>query len=303
MKILYVGNHDQRSSNDDEGAISFALERLGHIVVKVTESIPQAKVVEISDQFDLVLFHKWEDYGALEKIKTFKAFWYFDLVDYDEPDINARCLRRCEWMDRIVPLVDMGFCTDGDWVNANAWRRQKLVRLTQGADSRFMRPKPEVTVSKDGLLFTGCFNGGAGRKDFVNFLQREYSSIFRWVPNGCHQEKLAMAIAHADIVVAPDHPATDHYWSNRVYLTLGFGGFLLHPYCRDLADQYKDKEEIVFYHNRDDFRDKVDYYLTAVDEREAIARAGYRRTFYQHTYLHRCKILEQMVNHAKTDNG
>jgi len=302
MKILYVGNHNQPNSNDDEGAIAYSLGKvLGHAVVTAGEDIPQEQILSLAGQFDLVLFHKWADFDTIAKIKTRKAFWYFDLVDYDDPEILHRCRLRMAWMDRMMPLVDIGFCTDGDWVRANACHG-KLVRLTQGADERFTGLRLTNSLKRK-ILFTGIKDGGVGRREFVDFLKATYGPALRWIRNGTHQESLAQEIADASIVAAPDHPTTDDYWSNRVYLTLGFGGFLMHPYCGTLANHYVDGKEIVLYRGHDDFKNKASHYMGQPELREAIAKAGLRRTLKEHTYTHRCQTLIEMVQNAKTYNG
>ena len=52
---------------------------------------------------------------------------------------------------------------------------------------------------------------------------------------------------------------------------------MIAPYTEELAEMYKEGEEIVFYRNKEDFVDKIKYYLVNDDEREAIALGGYNR--------------------------
>lgn len=53
--------------------------------------------------------------------------------------------------------------------------------------------------------------------------------------------------------------------------------------------------EIVVYRDDDDLLEKVAYYLAHEEEREAIARAGQRRTLTEHTYPHRMARLLEVV--------
>jgi spore maturation protein CgeB len=126
-------------------------------------------------------------------------------------------------------------------------------------------------------------------------MKASYGNRFRHVPNSLHQRELAEEISKCRIVVAPDSPVTDRYWSNRVYLMLGFGAFLLHPYCTDLAKEYVEGKELVFYRDRSDLHDKVAYFLAHPEERLAIAQAGYERTLRDHTYTKRCERLIELV--------
>lgn len=288
MKISYLAKHDS-GGNDDEGAISNALEVLGHSVDRLRETKGHnAHKLE----GDLLLFHKWFDPASLNKVSLPRVFWYFDLVDYPDPTLSRRNMTRKQWMGFTTPLIDIGFCTDGDWVAKDD--SSKLTHLFQGADQRYIGLGTDKGDGPD-ILFTGIYkNAGVGRGSFVAEMQQRYGDKFQQV-TGVHQRALADLLASSKIVVAPDHPITERYWSNRVYLTLGFGGFLLHPYSPLLAQHYKDGEEIVFYHSRQDLHDKINHFLFRKEERDAIRQAAFERTKAQHTYVHRCRDLIETI--------
>jgi hypothetical protein len=295
MKVLYIGNHDQEASNDDEGAITYALSQCGHTVERLREKKGH-KAYRVKDA-DLVLFHKWHDLPMLKNLTCKKVFWYFDLVYWPDPLLAGRNKTRMSWMQDIVPLVDLGFCTDGDWVSRD--KTGKLIHLTQGADSRKtgMGIVPEAGKDID-ILFTGIAGrGGRGRGDFVDEMQATYGDRFKHVSHGVHGASLRDLIARSKIVVAPDCPVTDRYWSNRVYLTLGFGGFLLHPYCEQLAQHYTDGKEIAYYRSRQELHELIAIYLhkPGADDRNTIQRQALWRAAAEHTYTHRVQQLMHTV--------
>lgn len=293
MKIIYIGKHAS-GGNDDEGAIAHSLRELGHEVVEIKERKAHLKINR--HEGDFILFHKWEDTEALSQYTAPKVCWYFDLVDWPDTTLRARCRQRIEWMKRTLPLTNLMFCTDGDWVERNkAQYGEKIIRLSQGADERFMGmgtldPSSDIVP----ILFTGHPKGGRARLNHVRDLQLRYGKRFQ-VVNGVHRHELRDLFARTRVVIAPDSPVTDLYWSNRVYLTLGFGGFLLHPYCSLLAEHYRDGEEIVFYRTRKELEEKIDYYLRHPAERFSIQAAGFRRTQLEHTYRHRVADLLRTV--------
>jgi|GEM_PF-2511933 len=297
MKILYVAKHNS-GDNDDEGAIAHALRSLGHEVITLAEH-QEPWQYRRHAKADFLLFHKWEETGILKKLKLPKVFWYFDLVEYPDPSLYGRNRIRREWMNRTIPLVDLGFCTDGDWVIKQ--NNHKVIRLLQGADERYtgfstkrvcpMCKRPFATIP---VLFTGIRRGGRGRASFVDEMKEQYGERF-CCRRGLHGRALADEIGLAKIVVAPDHPITHNYWSNRVYLSLGFGAFLLHPYCKTLGPHYQDGKEIVYYRNRTELFEKIEYYLGNPEERLTIQRAGLARTLEEHTYTHRCQKLIKIV--------
>ena len=62
--------------------------------------------------------------------------------------------------------------------------------------------------------------------------------------------------------------------------------------CDDVAcvrDYFVDGEEIVIATSRDDWFDKIDYYLERPDEAKVIGNAGRRRVLASHTYEHRAR--------------
>lgn len=52
---------------------------------------------------------------------------------------------------------------------------------------------------------------------------------------------------------------------------------MIAPYTEDLAAMYKDGKEVVLYRNKQEFVEKVQYYLEHEEERMQIANAGYER--------------------------
>ena len=70
----------------------------------------------------------------------------------------------------------------------------------------------------------------------------------------------------------------------RVYDILGAGGFLLSNYQVDLARHFVADEEFVYYEDRKDLLNKIDYYLKHDDERIAIAKNAHDRVASEHTF-------------------
>lgn len=300
MRVLYVANH-KCGGNDDEGAISHAFEALGHQVIKVDESVG-VYAVRMIGKVDLLLFHKWEDTSVLERFKGQcpRVFWYFDLVDHPDPTLAARCNQRKQWMKTILPHVELGFCTDGDWVDKHSTHSHKLRWLTQGADERiaYRLPNP-VKFYKQDILFTGISKGGGTERErFVQDLKDRYGSRFVHITKGLHREKLREEISNSRIVICPDSPITDRYWSNRVYNAAGFGGFILHPYCFYLIQHYSSNREVAYYHqtnNRTDLYQAIDFYISKQSRCDEIAQAGYDRTLENHLYRHRVESMLKQI--------
>lgn len=289
MRILYVANHGC-GGNDDEGAITHALNQLGHDVACIPETNPD---YALSIDADFLLFHKWSNLDALARIRMPKVFWYFDLVSQNDLTMEKRNANRMQWMHDITPLVDLGFCTDGDWVEQD--ESGKLLQLCQGMDERQMKnfvlgASPDKSID---ILMMGTLNGGTVRRSFVSEMSNQWGSRFHHVQQGVHGRELLDLIRSSKIVVAPDGPITNKYWSNRVYLMLGMGAFLLHPYCLELSKQYEHSKHLLYYRSRGDLYAMLHEYLSddRTVHRDLIARAGYQHTLEEHLYSHRCSKL------------
>ena len=307
MKILYVAKLDP-SDNQDELAIKHALEQLGHLVVGVQEKRrrrdrPLMDVVRGESRFDFCLFHKWDVVSEIAEVSRIvpSCFWYFDMVRPvdDDPTLSARSETRIAWMRDVlaIPRVVAGFCTDGDWVCEDRFRTGKLRWLLQGADERtlgFGTPIPDSVGPE--ILFTGMINHGRRRAEHVAHLKERYGDRFAVMGDGGpkyrrHGRELADVFASCKVVVAPDGPNTARYWSNRVYLTLGLGGYLMHPYCEGLTEHYT-PDQLTTYRDWGHLDRLIDRALQLPAEyRRMEAERGHERTVKTNLYRHRCKNL------------
>jgi hypothetical protein len=299
MRIAYIAQH--RSGDWDEGsAITFALRQLGHIVCTIAESgdwwvWPKGFIP------DFVLFHHCNQFERLKLLPYPKVFWNFDLVDFPDPALAESSARRKEWMRQATEIATVGFCNDGDWVDKDT--TGKLFVLKEGVDSRYAGKGVARPVPWD-ILFVGSSSGATGRQSFVKEMRERWGARFYHVGerhNLVWTRELADLIASAKIVVAPDCPITDRYWSNRVYVTLGYGGFLLHPRCRGVSDKLgADGWAIRYYADRQELHEKLEEYLAPewAENREEIATRGLVKVLSKHTFLHRCAEMVEIVQES-----
>lgn len=168
-----------------------------------------------------------------------------------------------------------------------------------GPECQMLEPDPRVAAD---VCFVGSTNYHAEwpyRRRLVDFLRDAYGRRFR--KHGSPEsvvrgEELNRLYASVKVVVGDSlclgfsHP---HYWSDRVYETLGRGGFLIHPYIFGMEEEFRDREHLVFYPFGDfrALRRLIDHYLSHDDEREAIRRAGHERVKSSFTYAHRMRTL------------
>jgi spore maturation protein CgeB len=98
----------------------------------------------------------------------------------------------------------------------------------------------------------------------------------------------------AKIILGSDIVSTvEGYWSNRLWITLGCGGFLLTNYVPGMEEIFTNREHLVWYHDEEECVALVREYLHKPDERERIAEQGYRLVHEHHTFHHFAgKVIE-----------
>ena len=292
MKIKYFGNFGNPFSDSTEEHIKFSLEKLGHEVVTFDERDFDMDAI-IKEPADLFLFHKGGvNFGVelpilielLNKLTCKKVYWYFDKVNVGTREI---------WNTTVIPFVDAAFITDGSWI-----RRQKYDNvhwLMQGiGDEDTTLGKFSKKYECD-VAFTGSVYGT--RTAFLDGLEHTYGDKFKHFQNVFGRELYDLC-ASAKILIAPVSIQTQYYWSSRVYMTTGSGGFMLHPRFEGLKTEFEFGKELATFLGGDNLKEKIDYYLHPNNEaeRKSIQKAGYEKTINNYTYTHRIEKILKIVN-------
>ena len=100
----------------------------------------------------------------------------------------------------------------------------------------------------------------------------------------------------AKIVVNRHGEVAENNASNmRLFEATGVGSLLITDEKDNLGEFFEVGKEIETYGDADELVDKIKYFLTHEEQRARIARAGQARTLSEHTYLHRMRELEQLL--------
>ncbi len=97
-----------------------------------------------------------------------------------------------------------------------------------------------------------------------------------------HGDALSAHFGHCAINIDINRIYQPDIVTLRTFEVAACGGFLLTEENEDVAELFKPDEEIVFYRNVDDLRDKVTWFLEHSSEREQIARAFHERFMRDH---------------------
>jgi hypothetical protein len=87
----------------------------------------------------------------------------------------------------------------------------------------------------------------------------------------------------------------DLCFSNRLWLTLGCGGFLVTNYVPGFEALFENHKHLVWYKSPDECVELVRDYLGRPDDRRRIARAGCELVRSEHTYVHRARELVRLI--------
>lgn len=286
MKILYLGNWNPFMESTEK-IIKKSLEELGHEVICEDERACNAPAIAKrikENNVDLFFFHKGNRWSMdlqqlielLNRITCKKVFWQFDPI--------TGIPEREMWMQLVTPLVDLGFLTNETWIRQHTYKN--LIPLKQGCEVRKLGKKRKEYECD--IAFTGSPYGG--RQTWIEGMKKIYGDKFK-IFSDVFGDDFYDLCQSAKIFVSPKFPANDYFWSNRIYKTLGAGGFMLHPRCEGLKAEYKEGVHYEAYQDDEELLTKIEYFLKNEEERKKIAKKGYEKTIKDYNYTERLKII------------
>jgi len=324
MKIAYVGNRTNLASDgksfNTENHIALTLERLGHEVDFIQENlVKQGTLADRIKDSDLFLWTRtWKESDGVGYVSE------ADLKAIKELNITTASFH----LDKYTGIQrDGGIATDVFWKTNFVFSPEgspeaKAIFKGHGINQYYLPAgvfegdcyaTEPVDIFRHDVVFVGI-EPQYGHKEWpyrgqlIKFLRDTYSE--RFIKKGHPQEtvrneKLNWLYANSKVVVGDSlclnftHP---YYWSDRVYETLGRGGFLIHPFIEGLDEEFEDKKHLVYYKygDFDQLKSLIDYYLDPAhyEEREAIRLAGFEFVKNHATYTDRMKQMIGMISGA-----
>ena len=323
-KILFIGNFTQQHCSEVHWAKT--LESIGNTVIRVQENGYNSK--QLGDfldcqDFDIFLFVRtWGETVTLDHLKCLKerniptVSYHLDLY----VGLARKYLHRNKTFENVLHTdpfwqCDYVFSPDGDPNSQNIFEEN-------GINHYYMKPgvfEPECILNlKQEHKYDVLFVGGGDkigsphiyghpewnyRNELITWLYKNYNNFtkFGHPQETIRNERLNELYSNTKIVIGDsvcvgfNHT---YYWSDRIYETIGRGGFLIHPYIKGLEEEFTDGENIVFYEygNFEQLKEKIDYYLEHSEEREKIRKAGFELVKSKCTYTDRMKQMLEVVD-------
>lgn len=322
MKIVLLGNTELPYSS--ETYYVKTLRSMKHDVTPLFESVATGEeVLEEALKSDLFVWihgHSEETSGKPMKEVLLELrdkgittlTWHHDLfygLNSRKDEITSAA---------VYKYIQHFFSTDklmADWVNEHTYvRGHYLPSAVYDKEAVMLNKKSD---GKD-VVFVG--NKGYHpewqyRPNLIKWLEETYEDRFGWYSG--EEDSLGLKrgwdmnqlFADSKIVVG-DTLCLDfkypYYWSDRLWETLGRGGFLIMPYVKGMEKYVEDGVHLRFYEfgNFKQLKYLIDYYLNNPEERDKIRKQGHEHVKQNHTYHNRWQeVLATIGVDAKEWNG
>lgn len=310
-KIVFLGNFRVDYSSESHHAKT--LESMGHTVTRMQET--EAKSEDIykealtSDLFIWIHTHGWKTPGTHKMDSVLKSL--------NKKNIKTMTYHLDLWFGLqrqkdlhsypVYKYIGNFFTVDSkmaEWFNENTEVKGHYLPAGVYDQECYLNP----ARMKHDVLFVGSKKYHPEwqyRPKLIDWLGSTYGKQFEHYGNGglksIRGHDLNNLYSSSKIVVGDtlcigfNYP---DYWSDRVYETIGRGGFMIHPYIKGLEREFEDKKHLVFYEygNFEQLKELIDYYLEHDAEREAIRKAGHELVKQKYTYKNRWQHILKELN-------
>lgn len=307
MKIGYVGNFSIPWTTENERAWSF--RKLGHEVVEFQENKTKAgQLIEAADSLDVLLYShthdpSWEIDGLTDVLKTYKekgvptASVHLDVFAglARETDVGREAMWHCEHV----------FSADGSPEAAKLYD-------SKGVNWHYLKPgvverdvymaKPDREKFPFEIVFVGSRNYHKEypfRPLLVDWLKDTYGDRFgHYGSDGIRTvrgDELNTLYASSKIAIGDScFGGRHHYLSDRYMEAPARSAFLIHPW---VDEETTENPGVVHYEkgNFVELMEKIDFFLTADDERERFRKKGHEWVKEHGTYTVRSQEMLEVI--------
>lgn len=293
MKINFIGNFQTGYVGEvgDATHLVRELEALGHTVQRVPQDIWKAYADGernsnweglLPMKADINIICKWHHFNKSDYIVALKMltevpvfYWVWDYMwDQGIPD----------WHLNMVRAADLYLGNDVRCGYYPLDLKDKLYYfpfdVADGSIPKFDNPKLYD------VGFFGSWIGQGNRQEWLREINKTNPvTVFSWnhnewpddfeVYNAVYGEDFNRRVSECKIILGFSvEPDCWGYWSNRTGKTLLAGGFLLYQYAPGMELFFRNGME--YFSSIEEAREKIDFYLIAETERNAVAKEGHR---------------------------
>jgi hypothetical protein len=309
--IVFLGNFRVDYSSESHHAKT--LESMGHTVVRMQETEATSEDIYQqalnSDMFIWIHTHGWKTPGKHTMESVLKSLKQKGIITMTYHLDLWFGLQRQKDLNTYPVYKHIGhfFTVDSqmaDWFNNNTAVKGHYLPAGVYHKECYIEP----AKLKNDVIFVGSkkyHQEWQYRPQLINWLSDTYKNKFSHYGNGgiksLRGKELNILYSSSKIVVGDtlciDFKYPD-YWSDRVYETMGRGGFIIHPYVSGMEKEFEDKKHLVFYEygNLKQLKELIDYYMEHDEERETIRKAGHELVKENYTYKNRWESIFKELN-------
>ena len=304
MKVLcvlgkYQYGDPSRGIGTEYAAFVPALRRLGHEVVH---------------------FESWDRRCYSTYAELNRAL--LETVEREQPQVMLAVQLNYEiWIETLQIIGETGDVATICWTTDDSWKYPEVSRFIGSFYHAITTTYKEVPplYQRDGIpnvLLTQWAANSENLKEPLAAKECEYQVSFVGAAHGDRKERIAKLHDHGIGVSCfgygwPSGPVAaekipqimrksiislnfansrgQNQIKARTFEVPGAGGFLLTEFAPGLEKFYSIDNEIDVFSRKEELVEKITYYLSHPDKRNAIARAGFKRTKHEHTYEIRMK--------------
>jgi len=256
------------------------LKQTPDLVLIYSKDIPYPVLEEISPNYQTAIFFPDPDGPSDQKLIRYGA-----LVDYlfitnkthlaELKSLGVKnpiyCMQGCDRdMHRIIVTRNSKWASEVAFIG-RPWKENRI-KLLQAINQQFHLKTWGAQWRKYDLT---CLK--------TRIYPKEYAKI-------CYATKI--------ILGCDQSVELEGYFSNRTWITLGCGGFLLTNYNPGLEFIFTKGEHLEWYHNQEECLELIEYYLKNEDRRKQIAQNGHR---FAHTHRTYDKVIDEII--AQIENN
>lgn len=275
-KVLYFGNFKGEVHSIDQD-ILYSLKKNSDVIAidlrEFKENEDLKIIVDKANKCDLFLFHAFvpetnELYSQLvlerfvvmlEAIKCKKVLWFLDkIVGFKMKIITT-----------LYDSLDLIFLADETWLRR--FDSDKMFSLHPAASNKVYKGKFKKELSCN-IAMLGSLYGERVKQ--YEFLKKRFGDSFKFFDDK-YERDYADVCKSAKIVIVPQFPFDDFYWSDRIYTILNNGGFCVHPRTYGLTEEgFKDGKHYVDYYSEQDLFITLKMLIEDKSLRNGISKEG-----------------------------
>jgi hypothetical protein len=304
VRIVFFTKSKSRTRTPD--SIETSLRRLGHDVLRINQR-----------RLGRSLGRRFARAASLAAVRRFQP----DLVVVNATDADMATLQALSRRHRTLMLTSDCWGTLGGEALERARRVDLLLTVAYGElpalraagvhaewlpeacdPSRHAPTAPSPELASE-VAFIGKLGARhAGRRALVEAVAARFDTALYgagWQETGLEVRReeirsgdYAKVCASAAVVLGRDWTdACECYFSNRTWLTLGCGGFLLTNHVPGLERIFSNHRELVWFRDVDECLELIAHYLKRPEQRRRIAEAGRAFVLAHRTYDHFAREL------------